>query len=77
MLLMEALREELSTARSALINLLQNLGFLVNVKKSVLNPALTLEFLGILVNFQDMTLSLLTEKMRKTQKHSKEILNQP
>ncbi len=48
------LRRDISTA----LHLLENLGFVVNLPKSDLNPTQTLEFLGFLVNTQDMTLVL-------------------
>ncbi len=48
------LRRDISTA----LHLLENLGFVVNLPKSHLNPTQTLEFLGFLVNTQDMTLVL-------------------
>lgn len=33
-----------------------SLGFLASIQKSVLNPTSTLEFLGVVVSSQDMTL---------------------
>ena len=48
--------KELSVVQDTLIYLLQSLGFLVSIQKSVLNPTLTLEFLGVVVISQDMTL---------------------
>ena len=63
--------------KDTLTYLLQNLGFLINVQKSMLNQTSALEFLGVLVNFQDMILRLPIEKVRKIQEQSKKILNQP
>lgn len=66
-------RKELLAARDTLVLLLQNLRFLINFQKSVLNPTSTLEFLGALVNSQNTKFGLPTENMRKLQ----EIQNQP
>lgn len=66
-------RKKLLVARDTLIFLLQNLRFLINFQKSVLNPTSTLEFLGALVNPQNTNFGLSTEKVRKLQ----EIQNQP
>lgn len=44
-------------ARDSLVYLLQCLGFLINVKKSVLPPCSTLEFLGVDINSKGMNLS--------------------
>ena len=60
-----------------LIYLLQSLGFLINIQISVFNPTLTLEFLGVVKNSQDMTLIPPKEKILKTQKYCEEILSQP
>ena len=39
-----------------------SLGFLINIKKSVLPPRQTLEFLGVVINSKEMILTLLVEK---------------
>ena len=46
-LLMASSKEELTLARDTLIYLLQNLGFLINCKKSVLKPVQNIQFLGM------------------------------
>ena len=46
MLLMASSLEDLLMARDTLIFILQHLGFLINIKKSYLEPTSTLEFLG-------------------------------
>ena len=61
-LLMAASKEELTFARGTLIYLLQNLGFLINHKKSVLEPCQNIQFLGMEVNSIEMTLTLPREK---------------
>ena len=45
-------------ARDKLIFLLQNLGVLMNTQKLIWDLALTVEFLGVLVDSQNITLSL-------------------
>ena len=49
-LLMASSKEELTFVRDTLIYLLQNLGFLINRKKSVLEPCQNIQFLGMEVN---------------------------
>ena len=51
------------TGRDTLIFLLQNLGYVINLKKSILQPVKQLEFLGIQINTEEMTLSVSEEKM--------------
>ena len=48
-----------------MIFLLQHLGFVINLKKCVLNPAQEIEFLGLIANSQAITLSLPEEKIRE------------
>ena len=56
---------ELFMARDSVIFLLQHLGFVINLKKCVLDPAQEIEFLGLIANSQTMTLSLPKEKIGK------------
>ena len=56
---------EIFIARDSAIFLLQHLGFVINLKKCVLDPAQEIEFLGLTVDSQTMTLSLQEEKIRK------------
>ena len=74
MLLMASSLEDLLMARDTLIFILQHLGFLINIKKSYLEPTSTLEFLGVIVDSGEMTLSLPKEKLLKVQNHCQEIL---
>ena len=64
-LLMASSKEELTLVRDTLIYLLQNLGFLINRKKSVLEPCQNIQFLGMEVNSIKMTLTLPQEKEGK------------
>ena len=47
------------------IFLLQHLGFVINLKKSILTPQQKIEFLGLLVDSLNMSLSLTPEKLMK------------
>ena len=67
LLILENSMSEIFMARNSLIFLLQHLGFLINLKKFVLDPAQEIEFLGLIVNFQ--TISLPEEKIRKIKDH--------
>jgi len=49
--------------RDSTLWLLQNLGFIINWKKSVLHPAQCMEYLGFLINSLEMKLYLPQEKM--------------
>ena len=50
--------KEISQAKETLIFLLQNLGFVINFKKSQLTPVKEIEFLGLVINSVNMTLAL-------------------
>ena len=50
--------------------LLEDLGFIINSKKSLLTATQEIEFLGMVVNFQTMDLKLLGEKTKKNQARS-------
>lgn len=56
---------EICMVKVSVILLLQHLGFPVNLKKYVLDYAQEVEFLGLIVNFQTMTLSLPAETIEK------------
>ena len=64
-LVMASSKEELSLASDTMIYFLQNLGFLVNVITSVLQPCQTLQFLGMEISSVDMTLNLPIKKIDK------------
>ena len=55
--------QKIMTAKGTLIFLLQNLGFVINLKKSILQPVKQLEFLRLQINTEEMTLSLSEEKL--------------
>ena len=51
-------------SRDTTIFLLQHLGFILNMEKSILNPVQEIEFLGLIVNSVKMTLSLPEQKIK-------------
>ena len=53
---------EIFIARDTVIFLLQHVGFVMNLKKCVLDPAQEIELLGLIVNCQTITLSLPEDK---------------
>ena len=58
--------EETLMAIDTVIFLLQQLGFVLNLKKPVLTPTQRIEFLGVTVDLLIMTLSLIqTDESRK------------
>ena len=71
---MAALVEELTLARDTLIDLLQNLGFLINIKKSVLHQCQTILFLGMEINSEDLTITLPQEKKDQIVKQCRDLL---
>ena len=62
--LIMASKNELIQARGTLIFPLQTLGFLININKSVLHPRQILQFLGLEINFKEMSVSLPQEKYK-------------
>ena len=64
MLLMSQLIERLLVARDTVIFLLQHLGYVINFKKSVMELVQTIEYLGLLLNSIQMSLSLTEEKVK-------------
>ena len=67
-LIMARTREELLISRGTLIFLLQNLGFVINFKKSVLDPCQMLEFLGLEVDSLNRRVEIPKDKVEKIKK---------
>ena len=63
--------------RDTLISLLQNLGFDINLKKSILQPVKQFEFLGLQINTEEMTLCLSEEKLTHIIQQFQEVYSQP
>ena len=74
MLILAKTREEASQHLEVLLFLLEALGFIVNREKSHLNPARTLEFLGLLVDSQGLQLKLPGEKIKQIRKEAMQLL---
>ena len=55
--------EDLEMARDTSIFLFQQLGFVINLNKSVLTPTQLVEFLGLMIDSVAMSLSLPEEKV--------------
>ena len=62
MLVMAQTLKEILQAKETLIFLLQNLGFVINIKKSQLTPVKEIEFLGLVINSVNMTLAFPRKK---------------
>ena len=72
---MAALVEELTLAQDSLIYLFQNLGFLINIKKSVLEPCQTMQFLGVEIYSIDMTIFLPQDERNQILKQCQDLLS--
>ena len=75
-LLLAQTTEELSMLRDTLIYLLESLGFVINRKKSVLQPCQIIEFLGLVIDSKKLRVSLPSEKVEKIRVHCKTFLQQ-
>ena len=76
MLLIGHAIEEMLMVRDTVIFLFQQLGFVLNFKKSVLTPTQRIDFLGVTVDSLIMTLSLPEKKVSKVQKQCLELLQE-
>ena len=66
--------EETILSRDTAVYLLQNLGFVINLKKSVLQPTQRTEFLGMIIDSVEMTVSLPQEKLESISKRCQDTL---
>ena len=57
--------------------LLENLGFIINSKKSLLSPIQEIEFLGMIVNSQTMEIKLPGQKIKSIRLEARTILDHP
>ena len=67
--------EETILSRDTVIYLLQNLGFVINLKKSVYHPTHKIESLGMIIDSVEMTESLAQEKVESISKRCQDILS--
>ena len=58
-----------------LLSWLEELGFIINKDKSVMEPGHQIEFLGLTVNSNTMSLSVLQDKIAKVQKECHHMMN--
>ena len=56
-------------------DLLDNLGFVINLKKSVLCQTQRIEFLGMIIDSVEMTVSLNQEKVKLISKRYQDVLS--
>ena len=69
--------EEILMSRDTVIFFLQNLGFIINWKKSVLTAVQEIEFLGLKMNSVTLELSLSKTKVQKVVSECQNLLNNP
>jgi len=69
-------KEELFVLRDTLIFLLQNLGFVLNMRKSVLEPCQQIEFLGIVIDSTRMRVCLPEERIEKIKNHCRSLFQE-
>ena len=77
MLVMGKTVGETKMNRDTMVFLLQKLGFVINLKKSQLEPVQVIEFLGLKINSQDLTLCLPQEKVEKIINQCQTLLGNP
>ena len=65
MLLIKRTVENIHIYRDTVILLLQELGFVINLKKLVMTSLEKIEFLGMVINSKEMTISLPEDKLQK------------
>ena len=68
--------EELTQLTPLIYQLFEALGLMVNLKKSILSPQQTLEFLGFQVDTVNLKLIFQAEKLRKIQQLAQHLLHQ-
>ena len=64
-------------ARATLIFLFQQLGFVINLKKSVLTPTQLIEFLGLMIDSVTMSLSLPEKKVVNLMQKCQNLIQNP
>ena len=64
-------------ATNKLIFLLQNLEFVINMRKSILQPVKQTEILKLQINTEEMTLSLSEENLNNIIQRSQVVSSQP
>ena len=78
MLIIGRTREEIIALRDKVILLLlQCLGFLINQKKSEMTPVQEIEFLGMIVNSKEMTITLPQKKLQLIKQMCQDMYQNP
>ena len=67
-------REEAKSHLATIMDLLLSLGFIINLKKSVLSPTQELEFLGFVLRSRKMTIALPAQKLLTLKKMAKRMM---
>jgi len=76
-LVMNKTREGLSQDMGKVRDLLQSLGFLINIEKSQFLPVQEIEFLGVIVNSREMTLKVPADKKENMLSSIRSLLRKP
>jgi hypothetical protein len=76
MLLMNTSKEGLEKDVSDVLNMFQSLGFLVNFKKSELQPTKSIEYLGLLLDSSSLSFSLPSDKLEDIRSRCQSALSQ-
>ena len=74
MLILAQTKEELLKWRSMVLDLLENLGFLINYNKSELEPTQSLIFLGFLIDTMNMQIRLPKDKISQAVQEAQKLL---
>ena len=77
MLVMGKTLQEIIIRRDTLTFLLQNLGFVINLKKSVTHTVKQMEFLGLAIDTEEVTLAPSEKKIKHVSQKCQGILTQP
>ena len=77
MLLMASSNDSLTDQIHLTLFLLENTGFVINEKKSLLEPTQKIEFLGMIINSKEMDISLPGSKIRDIKQEARRLLNHP
>ena len=76
MLVMAQTQEEIKKGLTTALILLTALGFVVNMKKSVIHPTQEIEFLGFVLNTRSMSISLPQQKLKSLRQAATQLRNQ-
>ena len=69
--------ENVQIYHGTVILLLQELGFAINLRKLAMTPSREMEFLGMVINSKEMTISLPEEKLQKVKLRFEDLYQSP